>query len=269
MKSYLSLVLILMMSSCFCGCSDNDSPTQKTSSDSIKVSYSLKRYINNYSIKDGDTIKVYIGDTLSVKTEHSNLQNYYFITDFNDGMIKINSQGDSLYTCIPQSSGVGQILTFANNSKGVTSEDCFYVRIVPATFKYIVALSPTYTVIANSDSIKQAITEELGTYPLQRGTRLQLTYSTVWGGDFYIKPSLANDTTFSGSFLSSMSDKVKDITIGYNNNTYEYTFTLDPSYIAGNNYIVEQNLTKQFKKKYPNKVDSVSISAKAIRVSSF
>jgi len=108
MKKILYLFLIFITSSTLWSCNDNDnSPSSKTSLDSVKMYYSYKELRDSVLVKNEDTIRVYVGDTIFIKTKHKNLDNYDF--EYSNDILKIDEKGDSAYVCIAQSIGMGSI----------------------------------------------------------------------------------------------------------------------------------------------------------------
>jgi len=225
--------------------------------------YSYKELGDSVLVKNKDTIKVYVGDAFFIKTKHKNLEDYDF--EYSNDILKIDAKGDSVYVCTPQSVGMGGVSVFASTSNGGFTMVELYLNVVPKTYNNIIVTSdPTYTIIANNDSIKQLINNELDSYALKKWTWIQLTYNTIWGGTFSFCP-LAGDS-ISGKFASSTGrtlgyNKTTYMTMGYNNITYDCILLQDTE--VHYDYTVEQNLTDLFKAKYPNKVDSVAIFTKA------
>jgi len=220
--------------------------------------YSYKEFGDNVLVKNKDTIRVYVGDTVFIKTKHKNLEDYDF--EYSNDILKIDAKGDSTYVCTPQSIGKGNVYAFASTSNGGFTMVELYLRVVPKTYKLLVTSDPTHTISANNDSIKQLINNELDNYALKKWTWIQLTYNTIWGGNFSFSP-LTGDS-ISGKFGSSISDK-EEMIMGYNNTTYKCLFSRNADTNINYRYTLEQNLTDLFKAKYPNKVDSVAIFTKA------
>jgi hypothetical protein len=260
MKKILHLFLIFTAFSTLWSCNDNESsPSSETSLDSVKMYYTFTEIFGSRLVKNEDTITTYVGDTVFIKTKHKNLYNYNFA--YSNDILKIDAKGDSAYVCIPQSIGMGYIV--ASASDGVSAArsmvNC-HLQVMPKTFDLFVTSAPTYTISANNDSIKQLINNELNNYALKKWRDILLTYNTIWGGNFSFV--LLTGDSISGKFGSSIFDK-KEMTMGYNNTTYECLFSrnADDTKIDYR-YTVEQNLTDLFKAKYPNKVDSVAIFTK-------
>jgi hypothetical protein len=74
--------------------------------------YSYKELGDNVLVKNEDTIRVYVGDTVFIKTKHKNLEDYDF--EYSNDILKIDAKGDSAYVCIPQSIGKGNVYVFAS-----------------------------------------------------------------------------------------------------------------------------------------------------------
>jgi hypothetical protein len=133
------------------------------------------------------------------------------------------------------------------------------VHVPSFSYRIFTVEEPTFSIDAEPGSLKDAIQTELeDTYAPERIT---LTCNAVTGGDLQLVT--VEKETITGTFTTSNVLDLTGFTLYYNNSAY--AFTLEKSATEPDYYFLEQDLTEEFRAKYPTEtINEVTITTLSV-----
>jgi hypothetical protein len=217
--------------------------------DSLQLSYSKFQGSKKYVISKYDTITLDMGDTLSLYVSTTGK----LIGIWGDHNFEIQNKGDDEHYGIAIKACVASVGAFVENANSTGLVASFIVKIPSLIYEYIVVENLSSTVDVGNETLKETIQKDLEkSYIPAYSTDYRLKCDTVNGGDLllfqYSSKSTSNDT-IRGTFTTSNIKKMADIVMSYNNSTYSFTSERAANYTYG--YVLKQDLTKEFRAKYP------------------
>ncbi len=262
MNKLLNIIALSAVLGLSWGCSKDDEP-EKSGDASLQLYYSYQDETNQL-LSEEDTLTVSLGDTFSLAIS----VNVTHITDETLTLIGASKfdykeTGDHEYQFITENAGIctlGVYITYNQESEALLSK--FTVNVPYVSYRLLIYEEPQLNINVGNEDLKEAIQTELEeNYTLEFAGLYSLTWNTLTGGDLQLVT--AEKDTIAGTFSSSSIEELTDITMNYNNSTY--ILTLEKSDIGPYYYVLNQNLTEEFRTKYPDEtINEVTISSPAL-----
>ena len=255
----ISLVAALTLS---WSCSKDDEP-EKPEDANLRLYYSYQDKINQL-LSEEDTLTVNLGDSFSLKISVNEIDiNNKTLTLIGTSKFDYKETGDLEYQFITEHAGtytLGVFMTYNQESEALLSK--FVVNVPYLCYRLLIYEELKFNINVGNEDIKEAIQAELEeNYTLEFAGLYSLTCNTLTGGDLQLVT--AKKDTISGIFSSSGIEELTDITMNYNN--FTYMLTLEKSDTGPDYYVLHQNLTEEFQKKYPDEpINEVTISSPAL-----
>ena len=259
MKKLFPIIFLLPVLFLLLRCEDDDEPTTNLEA-KIEIYYTYGDSINQ-PIENKDTITVDLGDTLSVFIELTGIESDAVELAGTDNF-EIEKTGDLEYACVAKGTGVGDIAAYSSDLSSNLRKN-FYVAIPSFSYLFLIVEEPVFVVDVENESLKTEIEAELEDDAPNINDRYWLSCDAVDGGDLLVVTD--EKDTLDGIFTSSNVIEMTDVTMYYNNSSYN--FTLEESEEKG--YLwwyLKQDLTEEFRTKYPSEtINEVTITTLAVK----
>ncbi|MGV8092288.1 MAG: hypothetical protein AB2L24_10540 [Mangrovibacterium sp.] len=259
MKKFLNIILSVSVLCLFFSCSKDNEP-EKPEDPKLELYYSYQD-TTRHLLSDNDVITINLGDTFSIFADITNITGDNLVI-LGKNSFEYEKTGDYKYQFVAQNAGLFNMGAFTYDQE--TGEDFItYFEVNVHSFSYeIFTIESTFSIGAETESLKDAIQTELeDTYAPEFRPPLTLTCKTTTGGD--LEFVTAEKETVTGTFTTSNVFDLTDITMYYNN--FVYAFTLEKSDIGPAHYLLKQDLTEEFRAKYPTEtISEVTITTLSI-----
>jgi hypothetical protein len=256
-------IYLFLLPAFFLSCK-NDKESGPIDEGTLQLSYSKSQKSEKHVISEKDTITLDIGDTLLVYVSTTSK----FIGIFGDTNFEMQDKGNKEYYGIAKKTGVASVGAFAEREDATDLEVSFFIKIPSLIYEYIVVENLSSTVDVENEALKEIIQTELGkSYIPARFTDYRLKCDTVNGGDLllykYSSGSTSSDT-IRGKFTTPDIKEMANMTMSYSGSTYYFTSKKDT--LGEKFYIFKQDLTKEFRVKYPlETIREVAVNSLSIR----
>jgi|GEM_PF-2924234 len=264
MKKFLNITLSVSVLCLFFSCSKDNEPEQPE--DPKLELYYAYQDTTRHLLSDNDVIAINLGDTFSIFADITNITGDNLVI-LGKNSFEYEKTGDSSYQFVAQKAGLFNLGVFTYDQE--TGEDfiTYFDVDVSSSFFYEILMmeDPVFSIDTESENLKDAIQTELEDSYVPKSlylTLITLTCSTITGGDLQFVSD--EDETALGTFTTSNVLDLTDITMYYNN--FAYAFTLEKqSDIGPNHYLSKQELTEEFRAKYPTEtINEVTIATSSL-----
>ena len=255
MKKSLNIILLLSLLFFLLRCKDDDNPVSSIEK-SIEI-YCSYGDTTGQQVSDNESITVDLGDTLFVSLVTTGIESdsVYLIGTNN---FKIEKTGPLEYSCTAPETGEGDIAVYSDNLSSELLSN-FFVEIPSFYYTLIVTEEPSFVIGAENEDLKAEIQAELEkSYARDTFDQYVLYCTSVEGGYMQINTYNPIDT-ITGTFTSTNTLNLSDVSMFYNNTTY--SFSVEESDLGYNFRYMKQDLTKEFQTEYPSEtINEVSIT---------
>ncbi len=253
MKKLFPIVFLLPFVLSLSSCKDKKE-TVLDIEDKIEIYYTYKDFVRQL-LADNDTISVDLGDTLLAFVETTDADAVAFSGTSN---FEIEETGILEYKCVATKAGTGNMAAYSSDlSSGLRMN--FFASVPTVSYFFLFVEEPFYTVEVEKESLKNEILAELEDYAPTIYSSYRLTCDAVYGGDLLAVTE--EKDTLDGIFTSSDIVEMTDVTMYFDNSTFEFSISEVPEKEGYYKYFI-QDLTDVFRQQYPSEtINEVSITS--------
>ncbi|PTN07242.1 hypothetical protein [Mangrovibacterium marinum] len=269
-KIFPFILIPIFTLSCTKSSDEPDDPEDDTNN--VEVYYSTDG-VSKKLLMDKDTIAVNLADTFLLYVDISDTSKVldysldYSIDNSETGIDPFNfeEKEDYRYIFSTNKSGVFGIGVFVNFRRDDFDYYLagFNIKVPTIDYTIISLETPTYTITTDNDILNNEIENELATKYTISFRPLTLASNTLTGGTYQLKN--ASEEISSGSFTSTDTEGLTDLSFNYNDITFNYNLVEEEDG-NGKYFLFTQDLTEVYQAEYPNHtIDKVTLTFRGFR----